>query len=278
MRYDTLAKPASVAVVNLRAWIQEYNPVVVYACFSGGHDSLVSTHITMSVIPDATVLHIDTGIGVRATRDFVKQTCARHNWPLLVISAEECGQSYEQLVLENGFPGPAQHRIMFNRLKERAIYKACRIAKTGRPRLSTVAFVSGLRAEESRQRKTYGADPRKIYSQVWMSPIYQFTAKDKNDYMTRHNLQANPVVELLGMSGECLCGAYAHKGEKSKIALVDPTTVAEIERIEAVVAERGFTWGWEDPGPNADWKEQRNGQMLLFTPLCVGCEKVALDD
>ena len=52
----------------LRGVVAEHRPVKTFALFSGGHDSICSTHLAMeSGVADA-VVHVNTGIGIPQTR------------------------------------------------------------------------------------------------------------------------------------------------------------------------------------------------------------------
>jgi len=62
----------------------EHNPVAAFALFSGGHDSLVSTHHAMQDDRVDAVVHVNTGIGIPETRQFVHDTCDRFGWTLRV--------------------------------------------------------------------------------------------------------------------------------------------------------------------------------------------------
>jgi 3'-phosphoadenosine 5'-phosphosulfate sulfotransferase (PAPS reductase)/FAD synthetase len=50
-----------------------HQPVRRFALFSGGKDSICSTHFTMNNGADE-VVHINTGIGIKETREFVRET------------------------------------------------------------------------------------------------------------------------------------------------------------------------------------------------------------
>lgn len=62
--------------------VKLFKPVYAIALFSGGYDSLVTTHAAMSYMEQAYpllprfVAHINTGIGIEATRTFVRETCS----------------------------------------------------------------------------------------------------------------------------------------------------------------------------------------------------------
>lgn len=121
---------------TLDAAIREHHPVRVFALFSGGHDSLTSTHIASRHPAFSGAVHLNTGIGIEDTRRFVRETCARNNWPLLEYHPQ--GDSYEKLVLEKGLPdGPRSHSRYLWHLKMRSIRRVLREQRT-RGRIGTV--------------------------------------------------------------------------------------------------------------------------------------------
>lgn len=245
-----------------------FAPSHVFVGFSGGDDSLVTTHWMMENITSCRVAHFNTGIGIEATRDFVRGTCESNGWPLKEVRAkEDCGQDYDELVLAHGFPGPGMHYKMFQRLKERCVRELSRCLK--QKASDKILIATGIRKDESARRAGYKYSVIDIVgSVIWVNPFYYRDKAWFMAYIAQHKLPRNPVSQMLGMSGECLCGAYAHKGEKAAIKLVCPKTHARIEALEKAVAARGFSWGWEDAPP----KKQRPSRGN-FMPMCVGCEK-----
>jgi 3'-phosphoadenosine 5'-phosphosulfate sulfotransferase (PAPS reductase)/FAD synthetase len=115
-----------------------------------------------------------------------------------------------------------------------------------------------------------GREINQVRSQIWVNPIYWWSVSDRDRYIAEHELPINPISELLGMSGECLCGAFAHPGEKELIRLVDPKTARRIDQLESDVLDCGFPWSWEGGPPSGGLDRS---QMELFMPMCVGCEK-----
>ena len=55
--------------------LAQFKPIAIYACYSGGNDSLQAVHWAMTNIPGCKVLHINTGIGIERTREHVRKTC-----------------------------------------------------------------------------------------------------------------------------------------------------------------------------------------------------------
>lgn len=255
--------------------IETYHPVAKFVGFSGGDDSLATTYWMMENVPGCQVLHCNTGIGIEKTREFVRDTCHQYGWPLTEIRAkEDCGQDYDELVLERGFPGPPQHTKMYNRLKERCIMKLVRDTK--QKWSDKVLIATGIRHDESHVRAGYaGREINKTGAQIWVNPFYWWTGTDMHHYIEQNSLPRNPVSKVLGMSGECLCGAFAHKGEKELVRIIDPQIVERIERLEWQCLKRGMTWGWEGgpPGGRPHNPDQRMIDFEIEQPMCVGCGK-----
>lgn len=257
----------------------------IWAGFSGGHDSVTSTHFISKHHLFKGVLHIDTGIGIPETQQYVIDVCRKFNWPLKIYKASEHvngkGQAdpqiYEELVKRFGFPGPSMHRVFYNRLKERCIRQFLRENKLSGDR-PYIAISTGFRSTESKRRSKYvnqtitqNGLPR---SAIFLSPIINWSEEDCNNYMVKHNLPRNPVKDNLCMSGECLCGAFAKPNELLAIEVHYPEVAERIKRLEASVKKK-FPWRWEESPPNW-WTEKRKkerleeeGQLSLF---CQNCE------
>jgi 3'-phosphoadenosine 5'-phosphosulfate sulfotransferase (PAPS reductase)/FAD synthetase len=268
--------------------VYRFDPIRVYALMSGGHDSLCAAHLAANherfCERFSGVIHINTGIGIEETRQFVRETCTQFGWPLWEVTAkdwkEDKYQSYEDLVVDQGFPGPAHHWKMYHRLKERALRAV--INKTP-SRKRKIAFVSGRRREESQRRmvscdmaiKTGEKNPSPRV--VWVNPIIDWETIDKHKYMGRHGLPRNPVVEKLCMSGECLCGAFAKPQELETIRAFYPDAAAEIDRIACLAKAAGkpHVWGVRpDPAKvTENWSDfPKEHQMLAHAAsLCSSC-------
>ena len=207
-----------------------------YALFSGGHDSLVSAHKAMENGDAGKVLHIDTGIGVPQTREFVDSVCDRMGWPLKTISSDH---DYEEIVLENQFPGPAVHIIMYSKLKERALRKIAR-RHDGKP-----VFITGVRKHESEARFKNVSPEQEDSSWIWRANIHDFTQSDVEAYIDKHDLLRSPVKQKYHHSGECLCGAFGNRAEELVMLEAHfPETAERIKELEAKVQERH---GDDDP-------------------------------
>ena len=254
-----------------------HRPVAIYAAMSGGDTSLATAHWMMTNVPGCRVFHANTGIGIEATRAFVRETCEKYGWPLDEIRAkEDCGQDYRKMVLQYGFPGPGHHRKMYSRLKERPVRLLVKRAK--QKRADKVLIATGIYHDESAVRMGYGdRNINFVGSQMWVNPLYWWPKAKFMGYLADHRIERNPVAEALGMSGECLCGAYAHRGEKALVRVVCPSTAAYLDDLERDVKAAGHEWGWEGKPPlggAAKRAAASNGDRPgVVMPFCPGCEK-----
>lgn len=259
----------------------------VFALFSGGHDSLISTAIASDHPLFKGVLHINTGIGIPETRKFVVNTCRQQGWKLYIYSAKHNTREdgtpdpmiYRELVLRWGFPGAALHQFMYERLKGRQLARFLRDQKAGRQR--RIGLVSGARILESDRRSRKFSGGLEIHkregSKVWISPTLLWNDEDCSHFMKSNSLPRNPVKDALCMSGECLCGAFAQANELLQLEIFYPEIAAWIKALEKEVRAAGFPWGWEDSPPTW-WKEKQryesreaSGQLSLL-PLCSSCQ------
>lgn len=247
--------------------IRRHRPVAVFGMFSGGHDSLCATHVASQHPAFTAAVHVNTGIGITETREFVRQTASAQGWPLLEYRAEDQDQRYDDIVLQHGFPGPFGHRKMYNRLKERAIRQLTRDYKVGGR--GRILLITGVRKKESTRRMGTVQTINREGARVWAAPLAEWSSTDKNRYMQEHTLPRNPVVDLLHMSGECLCGAFAKPGELDYIEMCGFREVVDrIRNLEARAREAGVPCRWGHRPP----KKVDPAQIDVTGPLCHGCD------
>lgn len=272
--------------------IEQYKPFAIVAAYSGGDDSIVSTHFAMENVPGCVVFNADTLIGLGPTRKHIADVCERYKWPLEVVRAEARGKpgpksadewvqgetAYEEIVLNHGFGGPPMHPRMYQNLKEKPLCRFRKELQAGK-RGGRILVVSGIRHDESSIRAGYKrahADQPK-QGLAWVNPFYWRTAADFEMYRQEFGLPRNPVKRLCGISGECCCGTFGSRSERESYRTIDPEFSAYLDSLEARVRER-FPWGWGESPPQW-WRDQKVGQSFLFDsfdgpkfqPMCVGC-------
>lgn len=143
--------PVVAAMEMIDRAIEEHHGIAVYSLFSGGHDSLVATHVASHHPMFRGVIHIDTGTGLRETREFVEKTCEEQGWELIVIKAHLPFESY---LVKLGFPGPGMHHYIYTRLKDRPLRYLLGQLKSefGAGRKHHFILASGVRKDESDRR------------------------------------------------------------------------------------------------------------------------------
>jgi len=255
------------AVELLESVAAEHNASGIWALFSGGDDSLATALVTARTSRFRGCLHIDTGIGIPETQQFVRETCARQGWPLKIYKTP---QSYEDLAVRYGFPGPAAHFRMYIRLKERALNAFIREYKTFRH--DRLVLSTGARQQESTRRMGHVQPVQRDGVKVWVNAIASWSKADCLD--TIGQTPRNPVVELLHMSGECLCGCFAKPDELKEIALWFPHVGERIRALECRVKEAGHdgVWGVRPVPKRKRQPAAYDSAGRKVGPLCQQCE------
>lgn len=250
----------------------EHSSAGVWSLFSGGDDSLACVVVASQSKGFRGCVHLDTGTGIPETRQFVEETCRRQGWPLKVYTAKACGQNYDDLAIAYGFPGPAMHYKMYSRLKERPLRVFIREHK--RHLHDRLVLATGARSQESTRRMGHVQPCRQEGVKVWANPLHDWSKHDCHVVIEAAGTPRNPVVELLHMSGECLCGAFAAPGELKEIGLWFPRVAARIHRLERRVARAGQTaciWGVRPPASKRHSIKLRDSAGRI-SELCRRCE------
>lgn len=247
-------------------YMAHYRPSHVFGLFSGGHDSLCSTAVAAKDPSFTAAVHINTGVGIEDTREFVRETCKAQGWPLIEMHPDR--KTYRDLVTEYGMPaGPKAHNTTYYWLKQRQVRRL--VAEHKQHRHDRIGLVTGIRVAESVRRMgaAMSAPVHRIGAQLWINPILDWTKRDCHAYMDAEGLPRNPVVDLLHRSGECLCGALARASEIQDIELWYPETAKTLHGYEQLARDNGHIEDvWARPLRNVS-----RSQMRMDMPLCVSC-------
>lgn len=249
--------------------VEAYKLDALFALFSGGHDSLTTTHVASRHPLFRGVIHIDTGTGLKETRQFVEDTCDTHGWPLIVRSP---ATTYEMLIVRYGFPGAGQHGSMYRYLKERPLREAKKAARK-LASAQNIGYITGVRSQESDRRMGHVEPHHKDSEGIWIAAIHNWSALECAAYIRDNGLERSPVKDALHMSGECFCGAFARPSEKRDLALWFPYQAERIEawqRLVQTAVELGLSsipfnhqeWGHSDGQPDS---------QADFLHLCQNC-------
>lgn len=205
-------------------------PKPVYSLFSGGKDSFA----TASVLGDAGLLKgvvmIDTGIAADTWLQDVMDIVRKQAWYWEVVPTTT---RYEWFVAQYGFPGPAMHGTVMNYLKGRAI-------RQWKKKYPGEALASGVRLEESKRRGWSAVFESQWEGVTIYAPILNWTTKGVLAFNRERRYQKPRTYLTLGISGDCLCGAFAQTHEPEALREHCPVAAA---RIAAMQSADTYKWG-----------------------------------
>jgi 3'-phosphoadenosine 5'-phosphosulfate sulfotransferase (PAPS reductase)/FAD synthetase len=248
-----------------------YKLTGIVGTFSGGDDSTVLGHIIKDRVTH--FAHANTQVGAEPTRQFVRDTAAR--WQVPLIEMLPPSFTYENLVLRScpstsprakypfvyagGFPGGQDHRQIFGYLKDKALRKIVATLNP-EPRSQRAVFINGRRRDESqaRSRRVKGGTLSPVAregSAIICTPMLGWSKLDLNLYRRHYALPVNETAKLLHMSMECACGCWAREGEIGEIETWLPGLAEYLHRLEWRLRKIGLdidpkrlTWGWHNGG------------------------------
>jgi 3'-phosphoadenosine 5'-phosphosulfate sulfotransferase (PAPS reductase)/FAD synthetase len=236
-----------------------------YALVSGGKDSLSAAQVLHEAGKLEACVALETGVSTPDWKDFVVKTCAERGWPLEFYPT---GESYDELVLEYGFPGPSKHKKFMDRLKGRGIAKFKKAHPKG-------ILASGTRAKES-VRRGANSSPVGMWERVpIVAPIYDWTTDETWAFFRDRGFERAPGYSTLQISGDCLCGAFAREGECDAVKFHYPEVGARFDALSAQMRGRipkercEWGWGWKKP-----LKEKQRDENLV----CSECGPRSLFD
>jgi 3'-phosphoadenosine 5'-phosphosulfate sulfotransferase (PAPS reductase)/FAD synthetase len=250
------------------AAVKKYKPDVIIALISGGDDSMAMYQVAQMIGYVNYVVHVDTTTGILDATNFVSDN-VKHE--LIITRTDE--ETFEDMVLQYGFPGPSQHSNMYIRLKERALRLVqrrfqnlnsfCRIDGGTAHKKTTplifhpkypesealvikkparkIMYLAGGRKDESVRRMGTVKDIQKEGNVIWVNIISNWTKSDIYHLQKAENLKRSPTAILLGRSGECNCGAYGHPNEilEMKYHFPHDPNVAMIIRLQNELKAKG---------------------------------------
>jgi len=244
----------------------ESEPHHIALC-SGGTDSVAATHASMVFGPAEEVVFLDTTTGpgggaIDATIDWLRDWCGANGWPFRVMGPPT---PFKEIVAEHGTPGPAQHGMMYIRLKERGIQALA--AETE----GDLHCWTGIRRWESDQRMAV-AEPSGAHAGgrwYWHSPLVDWHDDTVEQYLDTFNLEPAPAVRAIGRSCDCWCGCFGDRAELVDLAAAGFEDHADwlmsLETPDDAPREQqewaGANW------QKHDWAEQDELQQTL----CSSC-------
>lgn len=256
--------------------IADYEPYAKVGLFSGGNDSLLLLALLKELnIELDFIIHVHTETGLPQTLQFVKKHCSEYKSKFVIASANG---AYERYVLRKGFFGAGNHAhaYAYHQLKANPLEKSISELIIQRRSNRKVLLLNGIRIEESSNRKkNYGSNVINVYGRrpnnIWVNAIHWWTIEQREDYLNGNNVKRNPVSIELGRSGECMCGTMQGQLDRVAAKKYCPAWGKWLDDLEKAVIGKGFPWKWGE-NINKGHLMEREGQLNMFQPMCVGCK------
>jgi 3'-phosphoadenosine 5'-phosphosulfate sulfotransferase (PAPS reductase)/FAD synthetase len=247
------------------------------ALISGGVDSAVAAHLSITEGPCDILVYLDTGTGLDSNRKYVEKFSDHLEVQLWTLRTNV---NYEDMVMENGFVGPAQHSLAYRNLKERQLNRLATMT-AGRGNSSDLHCWTGVRRDESQRRmKTVGSEVDGLRFS-FHSPIADWTKDDCLEYLDEHDLPKSDLWDTLHRSSDCFCSAFAGPSEVLDLRAAGEDAhadwIRELEqRVDLDEKQERERWGWGGLNPEEQKQaraEQDDDQMLL----CASCGMTSSD-
>jgi 3'-phosphoadenosine 5'-phosphosulfate sulfotransferase (PAPS reductase)/FAD synthetase len=187
----------------LKQFIEEHKIKSIVCCFSGGKDSLCSTHYTLSTLKDYSikkyVCFVDTTVMIPDIIEYVNKMFKEHFEPL----EAECHilkpkTSFWDMAKDWGVPQKNRRWCCFY-LKLQPLYEFSE--KIPHP----LAHVLGLRKTESRRRKDFTFSYHDVNRDIWkINPIIEWSDKQVLNYIKENHLPISPHYSK-GVQETCIC-------------------------------------------------------------------------
>ena len=225
--------------MNPKEFVKEYCIKSLVCSFSGGKDSLVSTHLVMKELEDVDiskyVVYADTGVMLPTTTPFVEKVCKEFGWNLKIVY----GNFWNYI--EKGYPMPSMFRRWCCGLcKLEPIHDFVKTLKPQR------AEVTGLRKEESIRRRNLVELFYLRKSYVWKyAPILEWTEKQVLAYIRKHDLPMPPHYRM-GLKETCQCGAFSSKKQMMILKAQFPKLWKKFIQAEANFKTKGAAFYFQN--------------------------------
>jgi 3'-phosphoadenosine 5'-phosphosulfate sulfotransferase (PAPS reductase)/FAD synthetase len=229
-----------------------------WALLSGGKDSTLSAFEMDRQGKLEGAVYIDTGIGLKETREYVENLTSQLGWKLKIFKGYT---SYDTYILKHGFPTPSGHSQIMHILKLDAVRRFISWHKKENGYMPIL--FSGVRSAESKRRAKWAVQSQLYQGAYWICPIFNISNKEVWEKHKEYGIPLNPAYETIGKSGDCLCGSFGNLTEKKIINKFYPYLAEHINYLEQnTKSEKYNIWGNTDQ-PICKLKGKGHAENLL---------------
>lgn len=260
--------------------IHDWQPVAIVCAYSGGYDSLVTTHLAHTALDlhglPLSVWSIDTNLAADGWREYVAGVGASFGWQHTIHDNRRGFERFLVQVSRLGCPRSKEGHIWtYRRLKEMSFLKALKENKTAR--LDKVLVLSGVRQAESADRQKNATEVQRIgkSSLIFANPILYWSDEDLTRYRIENDLPYNPFYDTVGGSGDCQCN-WGNFITIDALKRYSPILAAGNVKILDEISKANHGYGWD--GESRDQTKMFDKDTLdygeLTTPfLCSNCSR-----
>lgn len=259
--------------------IELYKPRQIVCLFSGGYDSMVTTHLVHQLdthgYPMSTWA-IDTKLSADGWPEFVRAVAGELQFSLFSIYDNQRGfEENVELVRKYGCPySPQGHTTTYQRLKERGMDAIHMMYKKGVH--DKTLFVSGMRRAESAKRSNADEYHRLSKSnKCFVAPIVHWSDEEVTRYRIENDLPENPFYATVRGSGDCQCN-WGNFIDYASLSHYSPVLAAGNVALLDSLSRENHGYGWDENPPK---KVDKNQMSLLPEAdlngpfLCTNCSR-----
>lgn len=268
-----LKEPQRILTTAIETW----QPVALVSLFSGGYDSMITTHVLHRLNTHGLPIQvwaIDTKLAADGWHEYVKSVAADFGWNFQIYNNQKGFLQFVESVRKKGCPRTrAMHTYVFQKLKERGFDAILMANKTKRS--DKVLFVSGMRRAESTSRQNADEVSRIGKSnKIFAAPIVHWSNDECDYYRVEYGLPDNPFYNTVKGSGDCQCNwgnFITYRTLQKYSPYLAAGNVAEIDKISREL--HGYGWDGATEGQQ-EFFEDCDGEAELTSPfLCANCSR-----
>lgn len=270
---DLLAKPQRILSEAINKW----QPVALVSLFSGGYDSMITTHILHRLNTHGLPIQvwaIDTQLAADGWHEYVTEVADRFGWNFRIYDNKKGFEAYLDVVKYHGQPYSRKgHTWAYQRLKERG-FNAIHVMNQ-KTRHDRTLFCSGVRRRESIERNDAPEIARIGHSnKIFSSPIIHWSNEQCDRYRIEHNLPDNPFYNIVRGSGDCQCNWGRFITYRTLQKYSPNLAVGNVALIDQI-SKDNHGYGWDGSNPDQmEMLQDIEGECELTSPfLCEGCSR-----
>lgn len=261
----------------LSAAIKKWKPVALVSLFSGGYDSMITTHLLHSLNTHGLpiqVWSIDTKLSADGWPEYVQSVADRYGWKFQIYDNQTGYEEFVRWVERGGCPRTKSvHVQVYRMLKERAIAAIHMVNKSHRN--DKVLFVAGTRRAESVDRRNVDEYHRLPKSNMcFAAPIVHWSNEQCDLYRVENDLPDNPFYDTVSGSGDCQCN-WGNFITLRMLQKHSPNLAAgNVAELDAISRElHGYGWDGKLEGQTEMLEGWEDHTELTSPFLCQDCSR-----